>query len=138
MKSSVPMRSCFAFLILFALAVLPTPGLTDEPEQSSKDIFLLPYFLGNGETGVYFAYSYDGLKFDWMHDGKVVVPAPPWGDESLTRDPSIVYRDGTFHMIWTTSWNSRSIGYASSKDLVHWSKPSKIKIWGDFTEVRNT
>ena len=113
----------------------PLQGLcTDD----NGDIFLLPYFLGNGETGVYFAFSRDGLKFEWLNGGKVVMPAPPWGDESLTRDPSIVYHDGTFHMVWTTNWNSRSIGYAYSKDLVTWSEPKKIDIWGDRQDVRNT
>jgi hypothetical protein len=132
------MRSCFAFFILVTLPVLQSSARADEPEQEGKEVFLLPYFLGNGETGVCFAFSYDGFNFDWLNDGKVVMPAQPWGDESLTRDPSITYRDGTFHMIWTTSWNSRSIGYAGSKDLVRWSKPAKIDIWGDVTEVRNT
>ncbi len=104
----------------------------------AKDVFLLPYFLGNGETGVYFVSSHDGLKFEWLNDGEVVMPAPPWGEESLTRDPSIVWHEGEFHMVWTTSWNSRSIGYAHSRDLLHWSEPTKIDIWGDFTEVKNT
>lgn len=113
-------------------------GRQETTSLPSHDVFLLPYFLGNGETGVYFAYSHDGLKFDWLNDGKVVLPAPQWSEESLTRDPSIVYHDGRFHMIWTTSWNSRSIGYSTSKDLASWSEPVKIDIWGDFTEVRNT
>lgn len=104
----------------------------------ADDVFLLPYFLGNGETGVYFAYSQDGLDFEWLKEGAVVMPAPPWGDESLTRDPSIVWHDREFHMVWTTSWNSRSIGYAHSRDLLHWSEPTKIDIWGDVTEVKNT
>ena len=107
-------------------------------EEKKDDLFLLPYFLGNGETGVYFAYSYDGLKFDWLNDGKVIMPAPPWGDESLTRDPSIVYRGGKFHMVWTTSWNSRSLGYCSSTDLHTWSTPRKIDVWGERTDARNT
>ena len=109
-----------------------------EISKQVGDMFLLPYFIGNGETGVYFAWSRDGLKFEWLNDGKVVMPAPPWGDESLTRDPSIVYHDGTFHMVWTTSWNSRSIGYAYSEDLVTWSEPKKIDIWGGRQDVRNT
>ena len=113
-------------------------GRQETKTTTPSDVFLLPYFLGNGETGVYFAYSHDGLKFDWLNEGRVVMPAPPWADESLTRDPSIVYHDGRFHMIWTTSWNSRSIGYSTSKDLTNWSEPTKIDIWGDFTEVRNT
>lgn len=104
----------------------------------SDDVFLLPYFLGNGETGVHFAYSRDGLKFEWLNEGKVMMPAPKWGNESLTRDPSIVWHDGLFHMVWTTSWNSRSIGYAHSRDLREWSEPKKIAIWGDRKDVRNT
>lgn len=104
----------------------------------AADVFLLPYFLGNGETGVYFAYSRDGLRFEWLNAGKVVVPAPQWPDENLTRDPSIVYHDGLFHLVWTTSWNSRSIGYARSADLVRWSKPKKIDLWQADVSVRNT
>lgn len=103
-----------------------------------SDVFLLPYFLGNGETGVYLAHSLDGYKFDWLNAGMPVMPAPAWGDESLTRDPSLLLHDGTFHMVWTTSWNSRSIGYANSKDLLTWSQPTKIEIWGDRTDAKNT
>jgi hypothetical protein len=106
--------------------------------EAGRDVFLLPYFLGNGETGVYLAYSHDGLTFKWLNEGRVVMPAPSWGNESLTRDPSILHKDGIFHMVWTTSWRSRSFGYARSKDLVTWSAPKKIDIWGDFTEVQNT
>ena len=106
--------------------------------EESETVFLLPYFLGNGETGVYFAYSRDALHFEWMNEGEVAMPAPEWGDESLTRDPSILYHDGKFHMVWTTSWESRSIGYAYSRDLKTWSEPLKIDVWGDRTDVRNT
>ncbi len=111
----------------------PRPAVSER-----GDVFLLPYFLGNGESGVYFAHSHDGYKFEWLSDGEVVMPAPSWGDESLTRDPSLIYHDGTFHMVWTTSWNSRSIGYASSKDLATWSQPVKVDLWGDRTDVKNT
>ena len=121
----------------FLLAVFLSTGLL-AAEESKEELFLLPYFLGNGETGVYFACSTDGLNFEWLNDGKVMMPAPPWGDESLTRDPSIVYRDGVFHMVWTTSWNSLSIGYCSSTDLNTWSTPQKIDIWGERTDARNT
>ncbi|MBN2291003.1 MAG: glycoside hydrolase family 43 protein [Pirellulales bacterium] len=131
--------SLAAFLILSS-SVLNT-NAAEKPiaiEQCKGDVFLLPYFLGNGETGVYIAYSRDGLNFKWLNHGKVVLPAPPWGDTSLTRDPSIIYHDGVFHMVWTTNWNSRTIGYAHSKDLLNWSKPRKIDVWGDFTAVKNT
>lgn len=135
-------------LVLFGLAVILHTQVclaqdlrTVAPasdEETKDEVFLLPYFLGNGETGVYFAYSRDGLSFEWLNDGKVIMPAPPWEDASLTRDPSIVYRNGKFHMVWTTSWNSRSIGYCNSPDLKTWSKPMKIDIWRDRTDARNT
>lgn len=127
------------FLIVSFLA--SDPAAAKEPQAGSQpngDIFLLPYFLGNGETGVYLAYSRDGLNFKWLNNGKVVMPAPSWGGESLTRDPSILYHDGVFHIVWTTSWGSRRIGYAHSKDLLHWSQPKKINVWSDFTAVKNT
>ncbi len=118
------------------IAAQPVELIAEKKEE--PELFLLPYFLGNGETGIYLAYSREGLDFKWLNNGKVVIPAPAWKNESLTRDPSIVYHDGIFHMVWTTSWNSRSIGYANSKDLLHWSHPKKINVWQDFTAVRNT
>jgi hypothetical protein len=51
---------CMAALLLLALGNIARAG----------DVFLLPYFLGNGETGIYFAYSRDGLEFEWLNDGK--------------------------------------------------------------------
>lgn len=117
-----------------ALLVVAASGLS----ARADDVFLLPYFLGNGETGVYFAYSRDGLKFLWLNGGKAVLPAPQWPGENLTRDPSLVYHDGEFHMVWTTSWSSRSIGYSHSKDLIHWSEPQKIDVWRNSTAVKNT
>lgn len=109
-----------------------------EDQGTSSDVFLLPYFLGNGETGVYFAYSTDGFNFEWLDGGKVVMPAPDWGDESLTRDPSIVFHQGVFHMVWTTSWNSRSIGYSRSTDLRQWSEPRRFELWAEDSGVSNT
>ncbi len=79
-----------------------------------------------------------GLNFEWLNDGKPILKAPEWPNESLTRDPSILFHDGVFHMVWTTSWWSRSIGHASSKDLVAWSKPQKIDIWRNRKDIRNT
>ena len=99
---------------------------------------MLPYFLGNGERGVYLAASRDGLRFERLAGGKAVLNAPAWRGENLTRDPSILFHNGVFHMVWTTGWNTRSFGYARSRDLVRWSKPRKIAIWGARRDVRNT
>lgn len=136
---NLPVISVWLFLFcLFPAFAVAQPAGSVTSKTEGNDLFLLPYFLGNGETGVYLAYSRDGLDFKWLGAGKVVMPSPKWGDESLTRDPSIVYHDGLFHMVWTPSWNSRSIGYANSKDLLHWSAAKKINVWQDFTAVNNT
>ncbi len=105
---------------------------------AEPELFLLPYFLGNGESGVHLAYSQDGLAFDWLADGDPVMPAPDWPGENLTRDPSILHHDGTFHMVWTTGWHTRSFGYSSSQDLVEWSTPQRVDIWGARAGIRNT
>lgn len=128
-----------AIILCCLMTLLPARTIAADPAtESDRFVFLLPYFLGNGETGVYLTASRDGLQFDWLNDGKPILPAPNWPSENLTRDPSILYHDDTFHMVWTTSWESRSIGYASSKNLKEWSVPKKIDIWGDRTDVRNT
>ncbi|MBU3021354.1 family 43 glycosylhydrolase [Aestuariibacter sp. A3R04] len=109
---------------------------TSEPQTG--EVFLLPYFLGNGETGIYLSYSYDGLNFKWLNEGKLIFEAPDWPDENLTRDPSILFHDNMFHMVWTTSWWSKTIGYAYSKDLVQWSEPKKISLWQDGDGAKNS
>lgn len=125
--------------LLGLMMITSCPASADEQSSTNNQhVFVLPYFLGNGETGVYLTYSLDGLNFHWMNDGDAVLAAPNWPDENLTRDPSIAYHDGVFHMVWTTSWSSRSIGYASSPNLIDWSEPKKIDIWGDRNDVLNT
>lgn len=46
------------------------------------------------------------------------------------RDPSLALGpDGTFHMVWTTGWARPQVfGYASSKDLIHWTEQRAIPV----------
>lgn len=45
------------------------------------------------------------------------------------RDPCLLHGpDGTFQLVWTDSWDSRTIGHASSKDLLHWSEQRAIGV----------
>ena len=54
------------------------------------------------------------------------------------RDPSICQApDGTFHMVWTSSWTDRIIGYASSRDLIHWSEQQAIPVMMHEPEAHN-
>lgn len=91
-------------------------------------VFLLSYFKGNGETGVFLAASEDGLVFKDLNEGRPVFMMPPqWQGQNLTRDPSIVYHDGLFHMVWTSSWVGSCFGAATSSDLKRWSEPIRVE-----------
>ena len=94
---------------------------------AAEDIVLFPYFQSNGEAGVYLSYSIDGRTFQPLNDAQPIFTPPQWpGGQNLTRDPSIVYRDGLFHMVWTSNWSGRILGYANSPDLVTWSTPQQV------------
>jgi predicted GH43/DUF377 family glycosyl hydrolase len=95
------------------------------------DVLLFSFFRGNGEAGTYLAWSEDGVKFAPLNDDKPIFPPAPWPGQNLTRDPSIIYRDGKFRAVWTSSWKGRVFGYAESADLVHWSEPLKVQPFPD-------
>jgi beta-galactosidase len=108
----------FSFLLLFAVTSLHAKGKT----------YLFSYFTGSSEDGLHLAYSYDGLTWNTLKNGKSFLSATV-GKDKLMRDPSICQApDGTFHMVWTSSWTDRIIGYASSKDLIHWSEQKAIPV----------
>ena len=103
----------------------------------ADDGLLFSFFRGNGEDGLYLATSADGLKWTALHGDKPLIK-PEVGESKLMRDPSIVRApDGTFHMVWTTAWKGRTIGYASSKDLIRWSPQRAIEVFPEGTEVAN-
>ena len=85
-------------------------------------VYLFSYFINNSKDGLHLAYSYDGLTWTALNGGRSFL-TPTVGKDKLMRDPSICQApDGTFHMVWTSSWTDRIIGYASSRDLIHWSE----------------
>ncbi|MBK9492703.1 MAG: hypothetical protein IPO07_30960 [Haliscomenobacter sp.] len=54
---------------------------------------------------------------------------PVVGTSKLMRDPCIVQApDGVFHMVWTSGWTERGIGYASSRDLITWSEQQYLPV----------
>ena len=86
----------------------------------AKDIYVSTSFHEPATEGLRFIYSYDGVKWDSIQG---VFLRPEVGVQKVMRDPSIVKGpDGTFHLVWTSSWRGdRGFGYASSKDLIHWT-----------------
>ena len=105
---------------------------------AGPQVYIFPYFTHNGETGLYLAASTDGLTFANLNDAKPVLESPPWPHANLIRDPSILQRGDTFHLVWTTGWQSPTIGYATSTDLIHWSQPRQIELWPKPSLVKNT
>ena len=111
--------------IAVALSVVAIPGRCSA--AGSDEILLLSFFRDNGQAGIFVAASEDGLHFTALNHDQPVMKPGPWEGQQLTRDPSMVFHDGTFHAVWTTSWKGSCFGYAESKDLVHWSEPVKVE-----------
>ena len=80
------------------------------------------------------------MAIHWK-DLDTVLLKPDVGNQKVMRDPSIVQGpDGIFHLVWTSSWRGdKGFGYASSKDLIHWSEqqfipvmehePTTVNVW---------
>lgn len=103
-----------------------------------KNVYLFTSFHEPADAGLRLLYSYDGYK--WT-DLDTVLLKPAVGIQKVMRDPSMVQGpDGTFHLVWTSSWRGdKGFGYASSRDLVHWSEqrlipvmeqePTTVNVW---------
>lgn len=104
----------------------------------NKQAYLFTSFHEPADAGLRMLYSYDGKKWN---DLDTVLLKPRVGKQKVMRDPSMVQGpDGTFHLVWTSSWGGdNGFGYASSKDLVHWSEqrflpvmqtePATVNVW---------
>lgn len=96
--------------------------------QSEEETLVFAFFRNNGEDGLYLATSADGLRWTPLHGDQPLL-RPTVGESKLMRDPSITRGpDGTFHMVWTTSWEGQTIGYASSRDLLTWSPQRALPV----------
>ncbi|WP_173969109.1 prolyl oligopeptidase family serine peptidase [Flavobacterium bizetiae] len=103
-----------------------------------SDGYVFTYFKGNGEDGLHIAYSEDGYQWNALKNDTSFL-TPEVGKDKLMRDPCVIKGgDGLYHMVWTVSWTDKGIGYASSKDLIHWSKQEFIPVMAHEEKARNT
>jgi hypothetical protein len=103
----------------------------------SSPIYLFSYFKNNGQDGLHLAYSEDGYKWNALKNDSSFLK-PMVAKDKLMRDPCIVRgADGLFHMVWTVSWADRGIGYANSKDLIHWSPQQFIPVMMQEDSAKN-
>lgn len=144
MCASAPQAEFFAALrmtgrvvllvILASLALPASVRAADLPETC----YLFAYFYHDREgEGFRLAWSADGYKFEMLNGGRSYL-RPTAGEHKLMRDPHL-YRapDGTFHLVWTTGWTGRTIGYASSKDLLTWSEQKTLPVMAHEPEAQN-
>lgn len=101
-----------------ALASLAWSTIVPAKDAAGSDTWLFTSFQGDGD-GLHLSTSTDGGR-TW-HALDRVFMTPVLGSK-LLRDPHILRGpDGIFRMVWTTGWKDKGIGYASSRDLIHWS-----------------
>lgn len=93
---------------------------------AQKPVYMFTSFHEPANEGLRFLYSEDGRNWKKV-EGTFLKPDV---GSKVMRDPSIAKGpDGTYHLVWTSGWNKdRGFGYASSKDLVHWSAQQFIPV----------
>lgn len=109
-----------------------------DPEvPATGEVALFTFFRDNGQAGLYLAWSGDGFDWHELTPPGTSFLAPEVGGK-LMRDPCLLRApDGRFHMVWTTGWNDRAIGYASSTNLLQWSPQRSIPVMAHEPTARN-
>jgi hypothetical protein len=99
-------------------------------------VYLFTSFHEPANEGLRLLYSYDGYK--WKDLGHTFLK-PEAGTQKILRDPSIVQGpDGVYHLAWTSGWKgNQDFGYASSKDLIHWSPQKLVSVMAHEPEAVN-
>lgn len=127
----------FAVPALGMLALLGT-SCANLRTPSGGGAYLFTSFHDGDQKYLRFLYSFDG--YHWTNvPGNFL--AANVGTNKQFRDPSLVRgSDGVFHLVWTAGWHGdQGFGYASSRDLIHWSEqkfvsvmtnePTTVNVW---------
>ncbi|HEY0945662.1 MAG TPA: glycoside hydrolase family 43 protein [Opitutaceae bacterium] len=123
----------FRLLFILLAAALPALAQPDVPKKA----FLFAYFTGNGEDGLHLAWSRDGFAWEAVGGGKSHL-TPVVGEKKLMRDPCVVRGpDGVYHLVWTTAWEGKTIGHASTRDFITWSEQQAIPVMAHEPDARN-
>lgn len=131
MKTTAWLR--MAALLLSAAAVY---GGAASDAADDEGQLLFTSFRRNGEDGLHLLHSRDGYTWTALNHDRSFLRPEVGG--KLMRDPSLARGpDGTFHLVWTTAWNKHGIGYASSKDLIHWSEQRLLDVMAHEPQTRN-
>ena len=103
------------------------------------EYYLFTSFRGNGEDGLHLSISTDGYNWRALKGDQSFLRSDIGA--KLVRDPCLAEGpDGLFHLVWTSGWTAEQgkvIGYANSKDLIHWSTPRAISLMENQPLTRN-
>jgi len=129
------MKRLTTLLLLTILA--PFARAADAPKLP-ETCYLFAYFYHDREAeGFRLAWSPDGYAFAMLGEGKPYLH-PTVGENKIMRDPALFRAaDGTFHLVWTTGWTGKTIGYASSQDLITWSAQQAIPVMAHEPDAQN-
>ncbi|HEX8329812.1 MAG TPA: glycoside hydrolase family 43 protein [Hymenobacter sp.] len=129
-------NSLCAFLLLTLTTCLTQAQNPTGLKKNEALVFC--YFKGNGQDGLHLASSRDGYTWKALKRDSTFL-RPTVAKDKLMRDPCIIRgQDGLFHMVWTVSWQDKGIGYANSKDLIHWSEQQFLPVMAHEAGARNT
>lgn len=129
------MRKTTVTLRIGMTALLLAIGSFAAVQEAQHDdvAYLFTSFRGNGD-GLHLAYSNDARQWQELH-GALIEPTV---GGKLMRDPHLLRGpDGVYHLVWTTGWGDQGIGYARSKDLVHWSPQRFLPFMKDVAGTKN-
>jgi hypothetical protein len=123
--------SGLAWLVLFA-------SLTAAVAQTNTALLFSFFREPNGQDGLHLAWSTNGLQWEELKaPGKSFLEPKAGG--KLMRDPCLqLGPDGTFHLVWTTSWGRPAVvGLAHSRDLIHWSEQKAVPVMEQYPGAEN-
>jgi beta-xylosidase len=114
-------------------------GLSLVPFACGADTaWLFTYFTKNGQDGLHLAWSEDGYTWQALNQGRSILAPKIGSKEQLMRDPCVVRGpDGTYHLVWTSGWWEKGIGYASTKDFITWSEQKEIPVMAHEPTAKN-
>jgi hypothetical protein len=116
----------------------PSPAAAPAVDAANlpAECYLFTSFRGNGD-GLHLAWSTDGIQWQPLNNDRAFLTSAVGG--KLMRDPCILQGpDGTFHLVWTSGWYEKMIGYASSKDLINWTTPKAIPVMQHEPQAANS
>ena len=124
---------------LFSCALRAVVAASLSNAAFAGDYFVFTSFRDNGEDGLHLALSTNGYQWRALMGDRSFLRSEVGA--RLIRDPCLAQGpDGLFQLVWTSGWTTEKgkvIGYASSRDLVNWSKPKAILLMENEPGARN-